>query len=127
MNRFEALSERALELAQDLRGNVQQHLPRAGKLLEAGAKLGVVKSGARVAGKFARRNPVLVAATIAGAGLLWYAAHRRAKRLREMQAAEPIESTAHRLPPKRVDARRAGTRKAKTNGHHAQGAHAGSE
>ena len=61
MNRIEAISERALELASSVGDNVRHALPTAGKLLDAGAKLGVVKSGARVAGTFVRRNPVLVA------------------------------------------------------------------
>jgi hypothetical protein len=80
MNRIEAISGRALELASTMGDNVRHALPKAGQLLDAGAKLGVLKTGARVAGKFARRNPAMIAAALAGAGLLWYAAHRRAKR-----------------------------------------------
>lgn len=103
MNRIEAISERALELASSVGDNVRHALPKAGQLLDAGAKLGVLKTGARVAGKFVRRNPVALAAMAAGAGLLWYAAHRRAKRAEEGDGAgrKTIEGSA-----RRVDARR---------------------
>lgn len=99
MNRIESISERALELASSVGGNVRHALPRAGQLLDAGAKLGVLKSGARVAGKFVRRNPVVIAAAVAGAGLLWYAAHRRAKRAEqgEGKAHGAIEGSARRV------------------------------
>lgn len=98
MNRIDSLSGRALELAQLVGDNVKSAIPRAGQLLDAGAKLGVVKSGARAAGTFVRRNPVLVAAAVAGAGLLWYAAHRRAKRAHE--DSEAIEGSARRVEAK---------------------------
>jgi hypothetical protein len=101
MNRIEAISERALELASSMGDKVSHALPRAGQLLDAGAKLGVLKTGARVAGKFVRRNPVAIAAAVAGAGLLWYAAHRRAKRAEEGNGHATIEGSA-----RRVDARR---------------------
>ena len=109
MNRIDSLSERALELAQLVGDNVKHAIPRAGQLLDAGAKLGVVKSGARVAGSFVRRNPVLVAAAVAGAGLLWYAAHRRAKRAQNGDDRDAIEGSAHRVEAK-PGARRSRTR-----------------
>jgi hypothetical protein len=104
MNRIEAISERALQLAGSVGDNVRHALPRAGQLLDAGAKLGALKSGARVAGRFVRRNPVMIAAAVAGAGLLWYAAHRRAKRAEAGEgngAREPIEGSARRVEAKR--------------------------
>ena len=101
MNRIEAFSERALELASSVGDNVRHALPRAGQLLDAGAKLGVIKSGARVAGTFVRRNPVVIAAAVAGAGLLWYAAHRRAKRAEQGEDREPIEGKARRVEARR--------------------------
>jgi hypothetical protein len=102
MNRIESISERALELAGSMGDNVRQALPKAGHLLEAGAKLGVLKAGARVAGKFARRNPALVAAAVVGAGVLWFAARQRAKRAEQGNSErEAIEGNA-----RRVDARR---------------------
>jgi hypothetical protein len=109
MNRIDSLSERALELAQAVTDNAKDLIPRAGQLLDAGAKLGVLKTGARVAGTFVRRNPVLIAATVAGAGLLWYAAHRRAKRAQNGEDREAIEGSA-----RRVEARRAPRRTTRT-------------
>lgn len=101
MNRIEAISGRALELASSVGENVRQALPRAGQLLDAGAKLGVLKTGARVAGKFVRRNPAVIAAALAGAGLLWYAAHRRAKRAEQGEERGAIEGSARRVEAKR--------------------------
>lgn len=48
--------------------------------LGTGAALGLLRSGARVAGRVVRRNPLLVGAVVVGAGVLWYAAHKRAQR-----------------------------------------------
>lgn len=103
MNRIESISERALELASSVGDNMRHALPRAGQLLDAGAKLGVVKSGARVAATFVRRNPAMIAAAVAGAGLLWYAAHRRAKRAEQGNGrqGETIEGSARRVEAKR--------------------------
>ena len=100
MSKFNSLPERALELASQVGDNFKNVVPHAGKWLEAGAKLGVLKNGARVAGIFVRRNPAVTIAAAAGAGLLWYAAHRRAKRA-ENGNGEAIEGSA-----RRVDARR---------------------
>jgi hypothetical protein len=112
MNRIEAISGRALELASSVSDNVRHSLlPKAGQLLDAGAKLGVLKTGARTAGKFVRRNPVIVAAAVAGAGLLWYAAHRRAKRAERgnSEDRDTIEGSARRVEAKRGNTRRAPT------------------
>ena len=112
MNRIEAVSERALELASTVGSNVRHALPRAGELLDAGAKLAVLKKGAGLAGKFVRRNPVIVAAAVAGAGLLWYVAHRRAKRAeRDSDEHATIEGSARRVEARRAPrTTRAGTR-----------------
>ncbi len=105
MSKFTSLPERALELASTVGENLRHAVPavgeHAGKWLETGVKLGALKSGARVAGGFVRRNPVLVAAAVAGAGLLWYAARRRARDA-ENGSGEAIEGSS-----RRVDARRA--------------------
>jgi hypothetical protein len=107
MNTIESISERALELASSVGDNMRHALPRAGQLLDAGAKLGVVKSGARVAATFARRNPAVIAAAVAGAGLLWYAARRRAKRAEQGNGkGETIEGSARRVEAKRGDGAR---------------------
>jgi len=103
MNRIESISERALELASSVGDNMRHALPHAGQWLDAGAKLGVLKSGARVAGTFVRRHPAMIAASLAGAGLLWYAAHRRAKRVEQGNAKQgkTIEGSARRVEAKR--------------------------
>lgn len=98
MNRLDTLYDGARGLVSVMGDNVKH----AGKWLDTGAKIGALKGGARIATVFARRHPVLLAATAAGAGLLWYAAHRRAKQARNGHDPEAIEGSA-----KRVDARRA--------------------
>lgn len=103
MSKFTSLPERALELASQVGDNFKHVVPQAGKWLEAGAKLGVLKSGARAAGLFVRRNPAVAVAAAAGAGLLWYAARRRAKRAAE-NGGEAIEGTAKRVDARRGDA-----------------------
>lgn len=100
MSKFNSLPERALELASQVGDNFKHVVPQAGKWLEAGAKLGVLKSGARVAGVFVRRNPAVAIAAAAGAGLLWYAARRRAKQAE----SAPIEGSAKRVDARRGDA-----------------------
>ncbi|MGQ4660746.1 hypothetical protein [Lysobacter sp. F6437] len=99
MSRFDSYPDRALELADRVGDSIKHLVPsNAGRWLETGAKLGALKGGARIAGAFVRRNPAIVVATAAGAGLLWYAARRK-----QRQAADaPIEGSA-----KRVEARRA--------------------
>lgn len=75
-----SLPDRALELASQVGEGIKARVPdRALKWVETGAALGALRTGGRVATKFVRRNPVVAVAAVAGAGLLWYAAHRRAK------------------------------------------------
>ena len=83
--------------ASHLGGNLKGKLPDAAiKWVETGAALAAVRSGSRVATRFVRRNPALVVAAAAGAGLLWYASQRHAKK----KAAEaPIEGEARRIEP----------------------------
>ncbi|KQZ59351.1 MULTISPECIES: hypothetical protein [unclassified Lysobacter] len=104
MSKLNSLPDRAMELVATVGESLKQVPGSAGKLLEAGVVLGAVKTGARVAGGFVRRNPAIAVAAVAGAGLLWLAARHRAKRNRD----EPIEGSA-----KRIEARRgeAGTRR----------------
>ena len=97
MSKLNSLPERALELASQVGDSIKHVVPHAGKWLETGAKLGVLKHGTRVATTFVRRNPVVAIATAAGAGLLWFAARRRAKQ---------AESGAIEGSAKRVDARK---------------------
>ncbi|RDZ26535.1 hypothetical protein [Lysobacter silvisoli] len=97
MSKLNSLPERAMELVSAVGESLKQAPGSAGKLLEAGVVLGAVKTGARVAGGFVRRNPAIAVAAVAGAGLLWLAARHRAK----ARAEAPIEGSA-----KRIDARR---------------------
>lgn len=116
MSKLSDLPERALELASAVGDNLRHAVPsvsqHAGKWLETGAKLGVVKGGVQVAGKFVRRNPVLVAAAVAGAGLLWYAAKRRARHA-ENGSGEAIEGSSRRVEAQRT-ARRPAPRRTRT-------------
>jgi len=120
MTKLTSIPERALDLAslvgdnlrnagESLRHSVPAMTQSAGQWLDAGAKLGALKGGARVAGGFVRRNPVLIAAAVAGAGLLWYAAKRRARRVEEEQDEHAIEGTSRRVEARRGTGRRAPT------------------
>lgn len=88
MNKTVEQARHAAQNAQHWVGEVGDTLRRsdAAKWLEAGLKIGALRTGARVVGGFARRHPAVAIATVAGAGLLWYAAHRRRKQLRVEQA-----------------------------------------
>ena len=98
MSRFDSYPDRALELADRVGDSLKNMVPgSAGRWLETGAKLGALKGGARVATAIVRRNPAIAIATVAGAGLLWYAARRKAKQAE----TAPIDGSA-----KRVEARR---------------------
>ena len=93
-----ALPERALDLAGKWGGEVMDIVPQAGKWLETGAKLGALKTGSRIALTFVRRHPIATVATVAGAGALWYMAHKKAKDARNGDA---IEGSARRIEAKR--------------------------
>ncbi|MFP7723429.1 hypothetical protein [Lysobacter sp. A3-1-A15] len=99
MSTLNSISDRALDLASSVGDNLKHAVPQAGKWLEAGAKLGALKGGARVAGMIVRRNPAIAIATAAGAGLLWYAARRKARQAESGNGS--IEGSS-----KRVDAKR---------------------
>lgn len=109
MNALTNLPERALELASHVGSGIKDAVPnRALKWVETGAALGALKTGTRVATRMVRRNPGIVVAAAAGAGLLWYAAHRRAKQAEN----GAIQGTATRVEAKRASGN--GTRKRKT-------------
>ena len=103
MNKLGNAQDRAMVLIGEIGDGLRKAVPgKAMQWVETGAALGAIRTGGRVALKVARRNPVLAGAAIAGAGLLWYAARKRAK----AAADAPIESSA-----KRVDARKPVARK----------------
>lgn len=108
MNKLDLLPERALDLASQAGDALRSMAPKASTLISTGAKLGALKSGARVGMMVVRRNPVIAVATLAGAGLIWYAAKRRAARA-ENGEGTTIEGTA-----RRVEARKGGNTTAKT-------------
>lgn len=100
MSKLNDLPGRALELANQVGETLRDRVPdKAIKWVETGAALGVLKTGGRVATRFVRRNPVVAVAAAAGAGLLWYAARRRAKQAQD----GPIEGSATRIEAKRAD------------------------
>ena len=109
VNALHTLPDRALGLATAVGDGLKHALPAADKWLQTGAKLGALKGGARVATALVRRHPMVAAATVAGAGLLWYAARRKA---RAAEANAPIEGSARRVEAKKTTARkpRSGTR-----------------
>lgn len=96
MNRLDSLSERALELAGHAGDTLKGLGPRASTLLNTGMKLGAARAAARGGLAVVRRNPVIAIATVAGAGLLWYAARRRAKRA-ENGGGQTLEGSARRI------------------------------
>ncbi|RPE80103.1 hypothetical protein [Vulcaniibacterium tengchongense] len=115
MSKLTSLPERAMELAGAVGENIRQAMPavgrHTGRWIETGATIGAVKTGARAAGMFVRRNPVLVAAAVAGAGLLWYAAHRRRQRLAAQgDDAEALEGSARRIDARRAERSNGGAR-----------------
>jgi hypothetical protein len=100
MSMMNDLPGRALDLATQVGETIRDRVPdKAIKWVETGAALGALRTGTRVATKFVRRNPVLAVAAAAGAGLLWYAARRRAKQAQE----GPIEGSATRIEAKRAN------------------------
>jgi hypothetical protein len=105
MMKLHTLSGRALDLAEQVGDNMKVLVPRAQTLLATGAKLGALKTGARVAGMLVRRHPAIMVATVAGAGLLWYAAKRRARRAEQGDEAGNGGRQAIEGRSKRVDAR----------------------
>jgi hypothetical protein len=116
MSTIERLPGRALEIAAQVGEGIKSRVPdRALKWIETGAALGAARTGAKVATKFVRRNPVIAVAAVAGAGLLWYAARRRAKQAEE----GAIEGQSRRVEARRQGANGGG--KARTR----RGAQAG--
>ena len=111
MSTFNSIPSRALDLAQSIGNNLMQLTPKATSLLDAGAKLGALRAGTKVAGVFLRKNPAVLVATVAAGGLIWYAAYRRKKR--EEADGSTVEGSARRVDARRGNAsstrRRTGT------------------
>ena len=104
MNKLDYAQDRAMELIGEIGRGIHKAVPgKALQWVETGAALGAIKTGTRVAGVLVRRNPVLAGAAIAGAGLLWYAARRQARKAQD----GPIEGTATRVEARKPAAKRA--------------------
>jgi uncharacterized membrane protein YebE (DUF533 family) len=104
VSKLTTITDRALERALELASNAGYSLkhvgsslrdaaPHASEWIKTGAAIGAVKTGGRVAGKLARRNPAItVAAAVAGIGLIGYALYRKRK-----QRQGVIEGSAERV------------------------------
>ena len=102
IDKLQSLSGRALDLVGQAGDGLRHMVPNgAGKLLETGAALGALKTGSRVATTLVRRHPAAAVATVAGAGLLWYLARRRARQAEHA----PIEGSATRIEARRSTAK----------------------
>ena len=108
MSRFTLITDKALQLVEQVGANVKHIVPSAGKLMQTGMALGAAKTGGRVAVAFVRRNPVVAVTAALGMGILAYAASRKGK---QQDAAAPIEGRSKRVEAQRVSggARRSGT------------------
>ena len=81
MGKLDAAQDRALELIGEIGDGLRKRVPdKAAQWIETGAAFGALRAGSKVAGKFVRRNPYLVGAAVAGAGLLWRAARHHARK-----------------------------------------------
>lgn len=97
MTKLDYAQDRALQLIGELGDGFRKAVPsKAMNWVETGAALTALKTGTKVATTFARRNPVLATAAVAGAGLLWLAARHRAKKAEN----GPIEGSATRIDAK---------------------------
>jgi hypothetical protein len=108
MSKLGDAQDRALELIGDIGDGLRKAVPgKAMQWVETGAAIGAVRTGTRLATTFVRRNPMLATAAIAGAGLLWLAARRRATQAEN----GPIEGTATRVEAKQGNRKPRTTRK----------------
>ena len=100
MSKITTITDRAMDLVSQAGSSLKHVGPSATKLLQTGAAMGAVKTGGRVAVKFARRNPVVAAAAALGVGVLAYAAYRKKQKA---DANVPIEGRSKRVEDKRVN------------------------
>lgn len=97
---FQDFPDRMSDLADKLSKVVKEHLPDHPdklKFLQTGMAIGAARSGVRVAGAFARRNPLLLTTVAVGGGLLYLVARHRAKKAQEA----PLEGKSVRVPARR--------------------------
>ena len=109
IDKLNSLPGRALDLVSQVGDGLRHIVPNgAGKWLDTGAKLGALKAGSRVAMTVVRRNPAIAVASVAGAGLLWYLARRRARQAEHA----PIEGSATRIDARRSNGHSTAKRRA---------------
>lgn len=96
MRKTRILQDAGSTLADHARELLGGGKPGLGGWLKTGAALGAARTGARVATRFAKRNPgIAVAATVVGLGLIAYGAYRkRANELAARDAAAPTPQDA---------------------------------
>lgn len=100
-NRFENIASAAGDLADKFGGGLKDHLPqKAMKWVETGAALTALRTGTRVGMRFARRNPVLAIAAVAGAGALMYATRRAQQK--KLESGDVIEGKSKRISTRKV-------------------------
>jgi hypothetical protein len=100
-NKFEDLASVAGDMAEKLGGNLKHGLPgKAVKWVETGAALTALRTGSRIGLRFARRNPVLAVAALAGAGALMYATRRAQQKM--LEAGEVIEGKSKRVAARKI-------------------------
>ena len=81
MSKLDKAQDRAMALIGEIGDGLRKKVPdKAAQWIETGAALGALRAGSKVAGKFVRRNPYLVGAAVAGAGLLWLAARHHSRK-----------------------------------------------
>lgn len=103
MNTIDRLSERGTSLVTHARQTLGSGASSLPKLLEAGAMLGVAKTGLRAATTLARRHPALaITLGVVGAGVLAYRFHRR--RADAKAHTNPVKLTVHRKADRVDDA-----------------------
>ncbi|MDH5832361.1 hypothetical protein [Luteimonas kalidii] len=106
MSRLDSYSGKMMDLVGQVGDSLRTSLPgSAGKWLQTGAALGAAKAGTRVVGTLVRRNPAVLVAAAAAAGVAWYAVHRHRRKQEANDAV--IEGQS-----RRIDARRAPRKKA---------------
>ena len=81
MSKLDKAQDRAMALITEIGDGLRKKVPdKAAQWIETGAALGALRAGSKVAGRFVKRNPYLVGAAVAGAGLLWLAARHHARK-----------------------------------------------
>jgi hypothetical protein len=102
MGKLEKAQDRAMELIGEIGDGLRSKVPdKAVRWVETGAALGALRAGSKVAGGFVRRNPVLVGAAVAGAGLLWLAARRRNRQQGLLEGRATRVDAVRRTPQER--------------------------